>query len=145
MKEARGKAPLMLMEQVVMILVFAVAAALCVQAFVTASLMAESSEKEDHGAGIAQTVAETIKEEHGDLAQVAEQLDGEYQDGKLSFYYDKNWNLIPGEEEAVYEASAKMTVPGEYFSQGEVKITDIQENQEIFFLKIGWQEVVEDE
>ena len=76
MRQERGKAPLMLMEQVVMILVFALAAALCMQAFVTASLLSGKSVQEDHGANISQSIAEVIKEEHGDLESAGKILKG---------------------------------------------------------------------
>ena len=145
MKQERGKAPLMLMEQVVMILVFAIAAALCVQAFVTAGLMARTSEKKDRGANIAQTIAEVVKETHGDLEQAGKCLDGQFYNEELILYYDKDWNQISEEEEAWYKASAKVTEKGEYFSQGDVKVTDIRNEQEIFSLDMGWQEVNVDE
>ena len=57
----KSKAPLMLMEQMVMLLVFALAAALCLQAFVKADEISRRAEARDRAVILCQTVAEEIK------------------------------------------------------------------------------------
>ena len=57
----RSKSPLALMEQLVMVLVFALAAALCVQAFVLADGRSQQTVDRDHALLEAQNVAETLK------------------------------------------------------------------------------------
>ena len=70
----RSKAPLALMEQMVMLLVFALAAALCLQAFVQSDAISQRSEARDRAVELAQSVAEVVKSCHGDLAAAAEKL-----------------------------------------------------------------------
>lgn len=51
----KSKAPLALMEQMVMLLVFALAAALCLQAFVQSDRLSRESEARDHAAVLCQS------------------------------------------------------------------------------------------
>ena len=54
----RSKTPLALMEQMVMVLVFALAAALCLQVFVVTDRMSERNKDIDHAVLLAQNTAE---------------------------------------------------------------------------------------
>ena len=67
----RSKSPLALMEQLVMVLVFALAAALCLRVFVFSDQMSERSETVDWAVMVCQNAAETLKSvgsEGGDMA-----------------------------------------------------------------------------
>lgn len=57
----RSKAPLALMEQMVMLLVFALAAALCLQAFVKSDEISASCEARDRAMTLCQSAAEVIR------------------------------------------------------------------------------------
>ena len=57
----RSKSPLALMEQVIMVLVFALAAALCLQVFVLSDQMSEKNRDTDRAVLLAQNTAEMIK------------------------------------------------------------------------------------
>ena len=57
----RSRAPLALMEQLVMILVFALAAALCLQVFVFADRISARNEETDRAVLVCQNAAETLK------------------------------------------------------------------------------------
>ena len=72
----RSKAPLALMEQLVMVLVFALAAALCVQAFALSGRLSQQDERRDHALLAAQNAAETLKSTHGDYARAAQEFGG---------------------------------------------------------------------
>lgn len=107
----RSKAPLLLMEQMVMLAVFALAAALCLQAFVKSDSLSSRSEARDRAAVEAQNAAETVRHYGGSaqnaLSRAAEDLGAEYSEEfvTLSLDYDENWNPIPageGEETAPY-------------------------------------------
>ncbi len=97
----RSKAPLILMEQMVMLLVFALAAALCLQAFVKSDSLSSRSEARDKAAVLCQTAAETVRRYGGGarnaLARAAEDLGAEYSEEfvTLSLNYDENWEPIP--------------------------------------------------
>ncbi len=74
----RSKAPLALMEQVVMVLVFALAAALCVQAFALSGTMSRRNEARDRALQQAQNIVETLKSTHGDYQTAADELGGDW-------------------------------------------------------------------
>lgn len=96
----RSKAPLILMEQMVMLLVFALAAALCLQAFVKSDALSSRSEARDRAAALCQTAAETVRHYGGSaqnaLSRAAEDLGAAYSEEfvTLSLDYDENWNPI---------------------------------------------------
>lgn len=77
MSYERSKAPLALMEQIIMILVFALAAAACLQAFVYASRVSEEGEKRDLAIVRVQELAEYSKYVHGDMARIRSHFSGE--------------------------------------------------------------------
>lgn len=97
----RSKAPLILMEQMVMLLVFALAAALCLQAFVKSDALSGRSEARDKAAVLCQNAAETVRHCGGSaqnaLSKAAEELGAAYSGEfvTLSLDYDENWNPIP--------------------------------------------------
>lgn len=57
----KSKASLVLMEQLVMILVFALCAALCLQAFVGADRISQETARRDEAVLLAQNTAESLK------------------------------------------------------------------------------------
>ena len=63
----RSKAPLALMEQMVMVLVFALAAALCLQAFALADRISRQNAERDQALVAAQNAAEQVKQVRGRL------------------------------------------------------------------------------
>ena len=91
----KSKAPLLLMEQMVMLLVFALAAALCLQAFVKSDGLSERGERRDRAVTAAQTAAEAVRHCKGDLTRTAALL-GVEQHGNseaLLVAYDRDWNI----------------------------------------------------
>lgn len=97
----KSKAPLLLMEQMVMLLVFALAAALCLQAFVKSDSLSSRSEARDRAAVLCQNAAETVRHYGGDaqnaLSRAAEDLGAAYSEEFVTFSldYDENWTPIP--------------------------------------------------
>ena len=119
----KSRAPLALMEQMVMLLVFALAAALCLQAFVRSDNISRQSEARDRAAMLVQSAAEAIQSYGGDacdaFAGAAELLGGQYEQGLLWVDYDEDWNLggdayrleaqgILSENPALREAAVQM-------------------------------------
>lgn len=82
----KSKAPLVMMEQIVMVLVFALAAALCLQTFVLSGKMSKMTEVKNRAVVEAQNAAETIK--NGDAV------------GKR--FYTGDWRLTQDESLAEY-------------------------------------------
>lgn len=85
----RSKAPLALMEQIVMILVFAVASAVCLQAFVYADHLSRQGDRIEKAWNKAQTVVEYCKDYHGELDAVCDLLGGKRHENGLSVCYEK--------------------------------------------------------
>lgn len=138
----RSKAPLVLMEQMVMILVFALAAALCLQAFARSDQMSKRSEARDHAVTLCQSVAETIRSNGSNFNTSAEQLGLEFGQGSTMFrYYDENWEPVPGLEGAyclnvhgLYD-----TPPG--LGKASVSVSEA-EGETLFEIEVAWQEEV---
>ena len=78
----KGKTSLVLLEQVVMILVFALAAALCLQAFALSGRISTESELRDRAVLQAQNAVEILKDCGGDRAQAVDQIGGRF-DGDI--------------------------------------------------------------
>ena len=78
----KNKAPLALMEQLIMILVFALAAALCLQAFSSADRTSRESTARDMAIIEAQNAAEALKHCRGDYEDAAALYGGVW-DGQI--------------------------------------------------------------
>ncbi|MBQ3548827.1 MAG: hypothetical protein IJA33_02995 [Oscillospiraceae bacterium] len=72
----RSRAPLALLEQVLMLLVFAIAAVICLQAFVRSDIASRHGAARDEALTVAQSAAEILKSTRGDLHKTAQQLGG---------------------------------------------------------------------
>ena len=144
----RSKAPLALMEQMIMLLVFALAAALCVQAFVKSDAISTGSEARDQAALAAQSAAETIKYIGGDtenaLSGAAKQLNGSCEQGVLRINYDENWNVT--NKESAYQLTAESVntdVIGMQKAIIQVTANNNSDKQDILFkINTAWQEVI---
>ena len=113
----KSKASLLLMEQLVMILVFALAAVLCLQVFLKAGEISDETARRDHAVILARNGAELLKATNGD-ASAAEALG---RDG-----YRVTVNLCQSQQPGLSSANI-------YVSFGE---------ELLFSLETGWQEVL---
>lgn len=124
----RNKAPLAMMEQLVMLLVFALAAALCLQAFVMADGMSERNAQKDAAIISVQNAAETVKACCGDLKEAKTLLGGEVSDDTLSLSCkegDLTVRILPKENPLLGSAQVLMTA---------------QDGSELFSVTVLWQE-----
>lgn len=113
----KNKASLLLMEQLVMILVFALAAALCLELFAKAGEISRETVRYDQAVVLATNAAELLKAASGN-PEAAEQLS---RDG-----YRVTVTLQPRRQ------------PG--LARGEIRV--FYEQQLLFTLETGWQEVL---
>ena len=104
----KSRAPLILMEQMVMLLVFALAAALCLQAFVKSDGLSGDSEARDRAVTLCQSAAETIRWYGGDIvsAEAAQALGYHYDKGVMYQEFDADWNPVDPAEPGVYRLEA---------------------------------------
>lgn len=150
----RSKAPLALMEQMVMLLVFALASALCLQAFVKSDAISLKNGNRSKAALAAQNTAEAIQHCGGDLehalAGAGELLGAVPKEGKLRIAYDEDWNMTEGEGTFYLEAMGVSTdTPGlkkasvQVFENGAAQGS--QEAAALFAIEVAWIEEDADE
>jgi len=126
----RSRAPLALMEQLVMVLVFALAAALCLRAFALADALSRQQETRDRALLACQQAAEELKANRG--------LDLTGQ----TLYFDENWLALPSPEGAAYVLTAarqRAPVPG--LGRAEVSVCPAEGGEVLAALPVAWQEV----
>ena len=89
------KATLVLMEQVILLLVFAAAAVLCLQAFVWADVQSQAMVDADQALIQAQSAAEVLKACNGDFAAAAALWGGRWDGQNWTISFDQNWVQNP--------------------------------------------------
>lgn len=152
----KSKAPLALMEQLVMVLVFALAAALCLQVFVLADRTSRRSENRDRAVPAVQNAAETLKgvgQTGGDMGYTLEEaahlLGGTVSQGLLCVCYDVDWNQVEDGDGCVYRLHAQgQPAPVEGLRQAAVWVDAMEDirvggtySGPLFELTVAWQEV----
>lgn len=160
----KSRAPLALMEQMVMLLVFAMAAALCLQAFVKSDQISMKSQARSNAALAAQNTAEVIRHSGGSLEhafmEAADRQGGKYlksgdgTDGKLIIFYDEEWKpveegiylltvqKIPAEEEGLQKVLVQVTDRSvERDMAGGEAAEDAAGPEPLFELETAWLEV----
>ena len=123
-----------------MVLVFALAAALCLQAFVKSDSMSKESERRDRALLQAQSVMETVRHCGGDMNAAAELLGAQYPgEDKLMIDYDADWNLAGGTMR--YTLGAVRLQSGmNGLGMAEIWIRDELEDRELLRMDVSWQE-----
>ncbi len=135
----QNKAPLALIELLIMLLVFALASGLCLQAFSSAKQSSLYNIKQDAAVLQAQNAAELLKYYHGDFYAAAEHMGGTSDDFCWSINYDKNWNIVS--DEGIYQLSViKREHDSILRGQADISIYD-ETNTVLCALSVAWQEV----
>ncbi len=106
----RSKTPLALMEQLVMVLVFALAAALCVQVFVLADQTSRRDEERDRALLEAQNAAEALKSADESYFSALSAASG---DGGWSISYDAGWQSVTDASTVSYHLLILLTDSGQ--------------------------------
>lgn len=139
----RSKTPLVLMEQVVMVLVFALAAALCVRVFMFSNQMSERNNDIDHAVLLAQNTAEMVKA-YGGVEEAAEATGGAIWQTIWRSYYDADMNPVPDQASAYYEVNTTPENSGvEGLGRADVKVFRYDGDEALFFVTVAWQEVAD--
>ena len=137
----------------VMVLVFALAAALCLRVFVFSDQASERNEAVDRAVLEVQNAAETLKSTGlpADEAQkeVATRMGGTMSQGLVQICYDEAWNVIPENSETCAYVLEVQGMPAEV--EGLVKVhiraaamKDISvggSGESLFAIDAAWQEV----
>lgn len=134
----RSKAPLVLIEQAVMLLVFALAAALCLRAFSWADAASDSSAARDRAMMAAQSAAEALKSCGGDMEAAADLYGGCCDGGVWTIQYDEQWNMNTVQDcylVRVEQTETQLPLLGAAL----VSVWDGEKN--LVLLNTAWQEV----
>ena len=131
----KSKTPLALMELLIMVLVFAIAAALCLRCFVLADRASARNALRDEAVSAVQTAAETVKACHGNYGEAAYLLDGTWENGQITVASHDGFVLIICPEKS--DVSLLGTARIEAVSTGEEEL--------LFALTTAWQEVAQHE
>ena len=141
----KSKAPLLLMEQMIMLLVFALAAALCLQAFVQSDARSRRIQERDQAVNLVQNVAETARGRGGGtesaLTGAAEELGYHYEQGLLWQDFDADWNPAP-DGGGVYHLDARgvsTDVPGLNVLRVGVYTSSSGGLESLFEIETAWQ------
>lgn len=116
----KNKASLVLLEQLWMILIFAIAAAICLLVFVKADAISRQTAKKDQAVILAQRSAEAMKAARGDWETVSELLTG---------------------ADGLYLKITQEDSPSPTLAKAKICVYD-ENGMELYSLVTGWQEVV---
>lgn len=155
----KRKAPLSMMELMVMIVVFALSATLCLQAFVKSDRLSRRAEARDQAVVLCQSVAEVICHNGGDLEAALAQVNGTepmQRDGFWFENYDENWQVITYEESGrdplptpsgsrtytIWVTELEGGLPG--LGKANVEVFDCEGDgmESLFSVEISWQKEV---
>lgn len=127
----KSKTPLVLIEQTIMILIFAVSAAVCLRVFAYSENMSRAMEIRDRAFVHAANTAEVLKNVHGDIGRASEILHAE-NDGRIMKYSDED-------ESYEFIVVSEKTESGTD-KLGRATITVFCEGSEAAGLEVCWQE-----
>lgn len=138
----KSKAPLVMMEQMVMILVFALAAALCLQAFVLSDNLSRENERRDQAVVLCQNL---VEEAQADAYRVRDAYPGMVEDSSmpdvLTFHYDENGQQA--EEPSVYRVEVEPLDVAEELKdslgKAAIRVYDEASGKELYRLEFAWQ------
>ena len=138
-----------------MVLVFALAAVLCLQVFLVSDRLSQRNEAVDQAVSRCQNAAERLKAAGGDVAHaqqaVAEQMGGSITQGLLRIRYDENWIVLPeGQAGTCVFVLEIQGIPTDTDGMCKAQIQAIAENDlseddvSLFQIEVAWQEVTGD-
>ena len=136
----RNKSHLALMEQLIMLMVFAIAAALCLQIFALSGRISKNIETRDRAIIAVQNAAESIKISNGDFGKCASFYGGTASEDSWNIYYDANWE-IASSDSAVYCITANISDNDTaYLGTADVSAATL-DGEVLFKVTASWQEV----
>ena len=136
----KNKAPLALMEQILMVLVFALAAGLCLQIFVFGNAVSRRCEAKDNAVLAVQNAAEIWKMNRGDAQKCTQEFGGQLENDTWQIAYDTNWQEANGNE-AEYRVCAVPVATNDQLL-GCADISAVTADGDCLFqVRVAWQEV----
>ena len=137
MRPERNKNPLALMEQVLMVLIFSIAAAVCIRAYVISRNLSVQSSNRDEAGRICVSIVETIKACKGEEETIIEGCNLRKQSDCLIGYYDGEFKAVD-KEDCEYVVTVNFSEEG-LLGRAKVTMKD-KAGHAIFALDTAWQE-----
>lgn len=137
----KSKAPLVLMEQLIMLVVFSIAAAICVRAFVYSDQLSLQKQVRDQAIIQVQTLAETYKYYKGDVQKVIAEFGGDIDNDTFITYWNEQWQPC---DESKSQYKIKITKQASNVTglgKAEVLVYSI-DDKVLFTFPLAWQEGV---
>ena len=135
----KSKIPLPLMEQLIMVLVFALTSAGCLQGVARANRLSGQQESQAYAVIAAQNAAEVLKHVSGDFEQAAGQLGGHWDGGVWSISYDDSWQTLSDSDKAVFHLQA-IPMADDDPLLGTARIKVFYNENVLFEITVAWQE-----
>ena len=122
-KQPTRRSSLFLMELIIAILFFILAATVCVRFFVKSYTLEQESQKLNHAVNAATSVAEIFRNQEQPFSLLTEEYPyGESSDHSYRIYYDKTWTLCSSAD-AAYTVVLQ-TAETDTFIIGDIIVTD---------------------
>ena len=139
----KNKAPLTLMEQLTMILVFALAAAVCLRLFALANTMSVNAADQDQAVMKVQNAAETLKLFQGDFERFVETCGGEQTSTGWKIGYDENWEPV-AEKTPTYAVEAIEFDDQIPLLRTATVTANARNGKQLFQINVSWQEACDE-
>lgn len=136
----KSKAPLALMEQILMVLVFALAAGLCLQMFVLANQVMQRCEAKDQAVIVAQNTAEVLKLNRGDAQKCEATLGGQWDADAWQIGYDADWQEADCDEAEYLVRAVPVETDNPYLGCADISV-QTADGDCLFQVSVAWQEV----
>lgn len=134
----KSKAPLVLIELLIMLMVFSLAAAWCLQAFSLADRISRRSAARDSAAVQAQNAAELLQHFGGNYAAAADHCGGSWDGETLRIGFDSRWNVTDSDTVYLVEVLPVET-DSPFWGKAEITVTDAGGDC-LITLPAAWQE-----
>lgn len=140
----KSKAPLAMMEQLVMVLVFALAAALCLQTFVLSGKISKKTEAKNRAVTEAQNAAEIMK--NGGFSEYLERYAPKQTEDESVSFFTKDWEITGEENQAEYKLTVSYTESVDLsLWQADIAIATVSGEELIRIPVAGQTEVMQNE
>ena len=133
------KSVLQLMELLMMVLVFALSACICVRCFVHADQLSRQQEQKTQAMLVAQNAAELLKAENGSLEKAAAQMGGSCRENSWCLLLDASWE--PGQDADSAECMLLVTrQDAGQLPMGKALVQVLRNDTVLVELQVAWQE-----
>ena len=140
----KNKSTLLLLEIGIMLLVFALGSALCLNLFTHADNISQSSYNLDTASRHAQNIAEVLKSTHGDFEKAADILGIEYSASAFQIGFDKNWTVCNSDPHFLISVFG-LCSDTEEMCQAKITVTEKGKSSPLFTIAASWQRGVYNE